>query len=82
MPPAGALWLWDEGGLIVPPAIDPGKPSRPGHPRPDRSSSRALHLDPGGLARSLAGGSTADGMISRPGVRKSAALTLRIHTAV
>lgn len=25
MPPAGALWLWDEGGLIIPPAIDPGQ---------------------------------------------------------
>ena len=34
---------------------------------PCRSSGGALHLDRLGLARSLAGGSTADGMISRTG---------------
>src|SRR5262249_49480587 len=32
----------------------------------------ALHLDRLGLARSLSGGSAADGMISRTGMRKSA----------
>jgi hypothetical protein len=38
----------------------------------DRSSGRALYLDGLGLARSLAGGSTADAMIRRTGVRESA----------
>jgi hypothetical protein len=59
--------------LIIPSAVDRGdKPSRPGQAGQDRSSSRALHLDRLGLARSLAGGSMADGMISKTGVRRSA----------
>ena len=41
------------------------KPSRPGQAGQDRSSGGALHLDRLGLACSLTGGSTADGMISR-----------------
>lgn len=60
MPPAGALRLRDGGGrragagwfvvevgggAPIPPAIDPGKPSRRGPWRPGRSSSWALHLD-------------------------------------
>src|ERR1039457_445332 len=54
MPPAGALRLRDDrqgpghaegsvggcGGLIIPPAIDLGKPSRPGLAGQDRSSGR------------------------------------------
>jgi hypothetical protein len=58
--------------LILPAIIDPGEPSRPGPTRPGRSSSGALHLDPWGQAASLTGWSTADGMISRTGARRSA----------
>jgi hypothetical protein len=50
------------------------KPSRPGQASQDRSSGRALHLDWLGLARSLTGGSTADGMISTTGVCGSASV--------
>jgi len=46
--PAGASW-W---GAPIPPAIDPGKPSRRGPWRPGRSYSGALHLDARNHARS------------------------------
>jgi hypothetical protein len=42
-------------GLIIPPAIDQGEPSRPGLAGLARSSGGALQLDPRGLARSLTG---------------------------
>jgi hypothetical protein len=58
MPPAGALRLRDGRH----PAIDPGKPSRPPPGRQGRSSGGALHLGALAPARSLDGGSMADGM--------------------
>ena len=39
------------GSLIITPAIDPGKPSRPGASAQGHSSSRALHLVHWRLAR-------------------------------
>jgi len=50
-------------GLIIPSAIDPGRAQR-ARPHGSRSFVHwALHLDPWGLARSLTGGSTADGFV-------------------
>ncbi len=64
-------------GLIIPPAIDQSEPSGPAPAGQDRSSGGALHLDLRGLARSLAGWPTADGMISRTGMRRCAVFTFR-----
>ncbi|TWJ30936.1 hypothetical protein JD81_04485 [Micromonospora sagamiensis] len=44
----------------IPPATDPGKPSRPGPGRQGRTSGRALHLVALALARSTVCGSAAD----------------------
>ena len=72
LPPAGARRLQDEvaerfrwvggWGAAIPPATDPGKPSRPGPGRQGRTSGGALHLVTLALARSTVCGSAADGM--------------------
>lgn len=55
------LWLQDGGKPSRPPSTQ-AEPSRPGPGRQGRSSGSALHLGALALARSPAGGSTADGM--------------------
>ena len=68
---------WLRWGLIIPPAIDPGRAQQT-RPRRSRSFVRwALHLDRRGLARSLAG--WADGRRDDQGAMTCAdAPTLRL----
>jgi len=63
--------------LIIPPAIDQSEPSRPAPAGQDRSSGGALHLDLRGPGPLPGGWSTADGMISRAGMRRCAVFTFR-----
>src|SRR5215471_6497061 len=68
------------GSLITPPAMDPGKPSKPGANGQGHSSSRALHLDHWRLVGSPEGRVDGRRDDQEAGVHKNAARGRRTKT--